>query len=287
MTPSTPPFVSIVILSHNDGEYLRRCLFSVCAFTRRPFELILIDNASTDGTQSVLRELGSLRLPVRLGPRGALPKRSAWLWGAGCRPESLKRIHVRLNPKNRFFAGGNNQGIRAARGEQIILLNADTWVGPLWLERLQRCARLHPEAGLLAPRTNHAAGWQLVRGLPRFETSGSFFRFALKWGRRYDEKSREVHRLTAFCLLIKRPVIERVGFLDERFGAGGYEDYDYCIRARRAGFAIRLVEDALVYHHGGRGYVGMDYEGLRARNREVLAEKYALKLDSYLASVTA
>ena len=251
MAPSTggrgrPPLVSIILLCHNDGRYLRRCLASLWRYTdprTTPYEIILVNNASSDGSESFLRRA------ARSG-----------------------RARLIENEVNRYFAGGNNQGIRIARGEMVLLLNADTLVGPGWLERLVACARRAPSIGVVGPWTNRAAGYQYAAS-PGYRIE-DFPAFSLRWARERAGRWTEVHRLTAFCFLIKRSVVRRVGLLDERFEAGGYEDYDYCIRVRKAGYAIALADDVFVHHFGGRGYIGMDYEGLRLRNRDLLARKW-------------
>lgn len=266
------PKVSIIILCHNDGDYLRQCLFSVCTFCRFPYEIILVDNASENDSRQLLLSLKAQKKRI---------DRVSWLWGTGAQPKELKRLEIISNRVNRYFAGGNNQGIVKARGEFILLLNADTWVGPHCLENLLLCAQRNPQAGLIGPYTNGGVGRQLLRGLPEMKMD-EFLRFAKKWSKQHEGKDREVHRLTAFCLLIKRSVIERVGLLDERFGPGGYEDYDYCIRVRRAGYRIFLAQDVIVYHHGAKGYAGMDYDNLRMGNRDILVDKLAKGIYSSL-----
>jgi len=248
------------MLCHNDGKYLKGCLESLRRHTdpkRTPYELILVNNASQDGSGPYLRRLARAR-------------------------------NVRLieNRENRFFAGGNNQGIALARGRYVLLLNPDTVVGPQWLERLVACAERDPEAGVTGPFTNGAVGHQLVRQ-PRYRSLEGFPAFAAACAMANDGRAREVHRLIGFCLLIKREVIERVGLLDERFGPGGYEDYDYCVRARQAGYKILLAEDVFIHHFGGKGYVGMDYDGLRARNRAILADKWCRHIVETLDDIDA
>ncbi len=241
------PLVSIVMLCHNDGKYLRGCLESLRRFTdekKTPYELILVNNASQDGSGPYLRRLA--RSP---------------------------KVRLIENERNRFFAGGNNQGLRLARGRYVLLLNADTILGPRWLERLIACAERDPKIGVVGPYTNGAVGRQLVRR-PGYDSPQRFPTFAEVWAMSREGRWEEVHRLIGFCLLIKGHVLRRVGLLDERFGPGGYEDYDYCFRVRQAGYKIALAGDVFIHHFGGKGYVGMDYDGLRSRNRAVLADKW-------------
>jgi GT2 family glycosyltransferase len=241
------PLVSIVILCHNDGKYLRGCIKSLRRHTdpkRTPYELIIVNNATRDGSEGYLRQLA--------------------------RTPGTRLIE---NKRNRYFSGGNNQGIRVSRGKHVLLLNADTLVGPGWLERLVACIEREPSIGLVGPYTNGAVGHQWIRE-PRYDSAERVSRFAKSWGEKHDGEWREVHRVIGFCLLIKREALRAVGLLDERFGPGGYEDYDYCIRVRHAGFKVALAEDVFVHHFGGRGYVGMDYDRLRSANRAILARKW-------------
>jgi GT2 family glycosyltransferase len=241
------PLVSIVMLCHNDGKYLRGCLRSLRTNTDprvTPYELIIVNNGTRDGSGAYLRRLA--------------------------RSANVKLIE---NERNNYFAGGNNQGIRAARGKFVLLLNADTLVGPGWLERLLACAEREAAIGVVGPYTNGAVGHQWVRE-PRYRSPEQVFGFARRWAKEHEGRWKDVHRVIGFCFLIKREVLRKVGLLDERFGPGGYEDYDYCIRARHAGYKVALAEDVFLHHFGGRGYVGMDYDGLRKGNREILVRKW-------------
>ncbi|MDD5628619.1 MAG: glycosyltransferase family 2 protein [Elusimicrobia bacterium] len=241
----TAPLASIVILTHDDVDYFEECLQSVRERTEVPHEIIVVDNAS---------QAPALRRLQRL-----------------CRRPNIRLIR---NAANRFFAAGNNQGIRAARGRFLVLLNADAVVGPQWLSRLIAWAEADPQVGLVAPMTNSAPGLQSASA-PSYRGVKDLPKFAWVWAQAHAGRSREVHRLIAFCLLIKRELVDRVGLLDERFGPGGYEDYDYCLRARQAGYKLLLAEDVFVHHYGAMGYRGVDYSHHRRINREILARKWS------------
>lgn len=242
------PAVSLVILCHNDGAYLRGCLKSVFVHTKDvPYEIVIVNNATGDDCEG-------------------------WLDSLARRKGRLVRvIH---NKENRYFAGGNNQGVRASRGRHVLLLNADTVVGPQWLSRMLRVAESAPDIGLVAPYTNGATGPQWVRE-PGYTNIRQFSAFARRWAEARDGRVREAHRVIGFCLLMTRKALDQVGLLDERFGPGGYEDYDYCLRVQQAGLRCVIAEDVFVHHFGGKGYVGMDYGHHRRVNREILARKWA------------
>lgn len=240
------PAASIVILCHNDGRYVKDLVESLRAHTQTPHELIFVDNNSQDG---VYQELKRVR---RTYPRP---------------------VRIIRNKKNRFFSGGNNQAIRAARGENIVLLNADTLVTPGWLEGLLACASAHPEAGMVAPYTNQAAGLQVLWP-PAYRDVKELPAWAARRSRAFRGQAKAVPMLIAFCVLIPRAVLARVGFLDEAFGPGGFEDYDYCLRLRLAGYELMIAEDVYVHHFGGRGYVNLPYDELRAGNRKIYWDKW-------------
>ena len=240
------PLVSIIILCHNDRQYVRACVASLRRYTTLPYEIIFVDNGSEDGVIHDLRRLHrNFPRPVRL---------------------------IR-NGQNRFFAGGNNQGMRAALGEYVVLLNADTLVTPGWLKAMVDIAQDNPRLGLLAPYTNHGVGFQVLWP-PAYRSTAELPHWAGRWRRAHRGQIRLVPWLIGFCLLIPRRVIEDVGFLDEGFGPGGFEDYDYCLRVRLRGFEIGIAEEAYVHHFGGRGYLNMEYEKLREGNRRIYWEKW-------------
>ena len=131
----------------------------------------------------------------------------------------------------------------------------------------------NPEIGLIGPYTNQAAGPQVLWP-PAYKTMAGLPAWSKKWARSHRGSVKSVPWVIGFCVLIPRTVLARVGYLDEAFEAGGFEDYDYCLRVRMAGYEIGIAEDVYVHHFGGRGYVNMDYDGLRAHNREVFWSKW-------------
>jgi len=198
---------SIIVVSWNGVPYLKDCLDSVLAQIGPEDEVILVDNASTDGSVELVR---------------------AWY------PE----VRIIENPRNLGFAGGANVGLRAARGDFLILLNQDVRVLPGWLDALidtfsvpnvgiAGCKLLYPDG-----RIQHAGGliyWPL--GLPDH----------LGYGQpdqgQWDEL-REVDYVTGASWGFRRDVMEQVGLLDEGFWPGYYEEVDYCFRARKAGWLV-------------------------------------------------
>jgi len=213
---------SIIILTWNELAYTQRCIESIRKYTHLPYELIVVDNGSTDGTREWLRTQSDVRLIC--------------------------------NPTNLGFAKGANQGIRAARGDNILLLNNDTVVTPGWLRRLLERLHSSPEVGMAGPLSNFVSGPQQIP-VP-YQNLAEVDGFAWDWGKAHRGQSQPTDRLVGFCLVMKREVIEKVGLLDERFGIGCFEDDDLCRRAMQAGYRLLICQDAFVHHFGGRTFIG-------------------------------
>lgn len=226
----------------NQWSYTEQCLASLQATTDEPYELIIVDNGSTDGTVEHLRRRPGVTLIT--------------------------------NPDNKGFPAAVNQGIRAAQGEQILLLNNDVLLTSGWLRRMLDALRSAPEIGLVGPCTNCTAGTQRINASYALRELEDF---AWKWSETRRGLRRNVPELTGFCLLFRREVVARVGLLDERFGIGVYEDVDYALRAIQAGFQLVIAEDVFVHHFGHRSFhgAGLDQEVIAARNRQLFQEKWA------------
>jgi GT2 family glycosyltransferase/tetratricopeptide (TPR) repeat protein/SAM-dependent methyltransferase len=245
----TPAYslTSIVILTHNQLPLTRRCVESIRLRTDEPYELVFVDNGSSDGTADYLRMLAALD----------------------------ERVTVILNPDNRGFPSGSNQGIKAARGEQVVLLNNDTVTTTGWLRRMLNVLHTESTVGLVGPCSNRVSSEQQVPVTYEKDLVG-LDGFAWEWGRSHDRVIEETERLIGFCLLIKKAVIDRVGMLDEGFGIGNFEDDDFGLRARQAGFKTVIARDAFIHHVGGATFAasGVDYAALLQKNAERFQSKW-------------
>ena len=241
---SSPGLTSIIILTHNQLQYTRLCVDSILRYTDEPYELIFVDNASSDGTAEYL--------------------------------SSITGAKVITNAENRGFPAGVNQGIRVAEGRQILLVNNDCVVTTGWLDRLLRALRSDLAVGLVGPSSNSVSGPQQV-SVP-YEELSRVDGFAWDFCRTNDGHYEATDRLVGFCMLVKREVIDKIGLFDERFGVGCYEDDDYCRRARRAGYRLLIVRDSFVHHFGSRTFLasgaGLLGQALQ-ENGELFREKWA------------
>ena len=134
------------------------------------------------------------------------------------------------NTKNLGFVKATNQGIYFSSAPFIVFMNNDTEAAPNWLEKLN--APLKNNVGLSGPRTTTKNSWQ-----GRWPEKPGIF--ILKDG----------SMLAFFCTMLRRDVIEKVGYLDECFGVGFGDDDDYCLRANNCGFKLALVQDLVIPHH--------------------------------------
>ena len=198
---------------------MEECLSSIRSQTFREFETIVVDNGSTDGSVAWVKE---------------------------CWPESVSIVAL---PSNLGFAGGNNAGIRHARGRYVILLNNDTAVDPGWLAAMGGAVRRHPGAGMFTPKilnyyrrdeidnTGHLIYLDgLARGRDRLEKDDG----------RFDAEG-ETLWPSGCAGVYKKEMLDRIGLLDESFYAYG-EDVDLGLRARWAGWSCFYVPTAVVYH---------------------------------------
>jgi GT2 family glycosyltransferase len=239
---------SIIIPCFNQIAYTKLCLQSIEKYTTVPYELILIDNGSTDGTQAFLEEYSRSR--------------------AGC--------NVILNKRNLGFAGGNNQGITAAKGDYILLLNNDVVVTEGWLERLITHIESDPSIGMIGPMSNSVSGPQLVKDARYGEDLNKMQIFAEEYSRKNLGKRQDILRLVGFCLLIKKEVIDIIGGLDENFISGNFEDDDLCLRSFVAGYRNVMAGDVFVHHYGSMTFKGngIDYRATMQVNRQYFADKW-------------
>lgn len=261
------PIVSLVILTYNQLSYTKQCLESIQKHTTIPYELIVVDNASTDGTDEYLilfrRHLQELNKESNLNKHYCL---------------GLKII---FNSENVGYAAGNNAGISVAEGNYIHLLNNDIVVTPGWLEKLLITAEKF-ELGVVGPVSNYVSGYQLIQPV-EYDTQSlnGLDEFATNWSKNHEKEILYSWRVVGFCMLIKREVIEKIGGLDTRYGIGNFEDDDFCIRAAIAGFKSAIAKHCFVHHFGSQTFKskGINYRReLLLKNWEIFKQKWGIPL---------
>jgi GT2 family glycosyltransferase len=230
------PRLSVVIVNWNTSELLQECLRSLFQYpAQNSFEVIVVDNGSTDDSASMLRA-------------------------------SFPDVRLICNATNRGFAAANNQGIAASRGELVLLLNSDTQVLQGALDRLIGAATEFPQAGVIGCRLLNPDG-TLQHSVLQFLTLPKAILASLGIKKislgRYSytahgliadwsyDAVRQVDYVKGACMLIRRSTLEQVGLLDESFFMYA-EEADYCYRVRNAGWAVLFYPDAEVTHWGGQ-----------------------------------
>jgi len=232
------PKVSVVVLTYNNLEFTKACLQSLEAHSCYPnWELVVVDNASSDGTPDYLR---------------AYAAANPW-------------VKLILNDANLGFAAGNNCGLRAASGDYLIVLNNDTYVTRGWMLDMIRHFRRSPDLGLLGPVTNNIGNEAKIEIHYADMAEMASAAYAYTSVRSGEELG--VAATAFFCVAIPRAVYEKVGDLDERFGLGFFEDDDYCQRVAQAGYRIAVAEDVFVHHR-----LSASFDQLEPSRRQALFE---------------
>lgn len=237
---------SVVVVTHNGLAFTRLCLETVLGGTTADFELIVVDNGSTDGSPEYLARL----------VRGDA------------------RVRVLLNGRNAGFAAACNQGLSIAAGEHLVLLNNDTMVAPGWLAGLLAHLR-DPTVGLVGPVTNRIGNEAEIA--TSYATWGQFLQLAEARRQEHSGQWLQVRTPAMFCLAMRRETHARIGPLDERYEVGLLEDDDYADRAREAGYELRCAEDVLVHHFGEASFGRLVSEGEYSRILRENQRRYAKK----------
>jgi GT2 family glycosyltransferase len=262
---ASDPAVSIVIPVYNQIGYTARCLAAIAAAGATPsFEVIVVDDGSSDATPELLATVPGLRL--------------------------------HRNSSNLGFCGTVNNGAALARGRYLVLLNNDTEVKRDWLDTLVDVAESAPDIG--------AVGSKLIYGDGSLQEAGGIIwsdGHGWNYGRNDDPGKpvynfrRDVDYCSAAAMLVRRDLFEQLGRFDLRFAPGYYEDTDLCFALRARGYRVVYQPHSEVVHHEGRTYgtdsggaaVGQHTKQSQHRNREKFVEKWTAELSRQLPNGTA
>jgi GT2 family glycosyltransferase len=232
--PESTPLFSVVIPNWNGAHHLPTCIDALRAQTYPRVEVIVADNASTDGSRGLL---------------------------AAQYPD----VRVIALPENRGFTGACNAGMTAAQGDLVALLNNDTEVDPGWVAAVVDAFNRHPEAGLVASKM------RLFDQRDRFHTAGDLYRVDGRLANRgvweqdegqYDQEE-YVFSACGGSSAYRRSMLDEIGLLDDDFFFSA-EDMDLAWRAQLAGYRCVYAPNALVYHRlaaTGGGVTASYYDG--------------------------
>ncbi|MBI4727161.1 glycosyltransferase family 2 protein [candidate division TA06 bacterium] len=227
--------ISLIIVNRNVGVLLSRCIDSIKAAGDISYEVIVVDNASSDGSQARLAQ-------------------------------KYPEVKLIVNSQNLGFAAACNIGIKAATGKYPVLLNPDTLVEPGCLKKLFDFMEANPKAGIAGPKALNSDGslQPTCRAIPGY-LNIIFSRkspITAIWpgnpgASRYmlqglpEDKPSQVPALAGVCLILRREMLEQTGFLDERYFMY-LEDIDICLTASQKGWSVFYIPQARIIHHWGK-----------------------------------
>lgn len=243
---------SIIIVTYNNLKCTQRCIESIFEKTAYfSYEIIIVDNNSTDNTRRYLLKLH----------------------------DKHNNIKIILNKENLGFAKANNIGISEASGEYLIILNNDTVVTQGWLSGLIKHLDRNPTLGLLGPVTNSISNRAKIK--VDYTKIEDMENFAIKYRNAHlNELYTDINVLAMFCLALRREVYEDIGPLDETFTVGMFEDDDYSYRAIKKGYEIACAEDVFIHHYGGASFFKLknkEYVAIFEKNKAIFENKWKIK----------
>ena len=248
------PKVGVVILNYNGKSLAEQCIRSVLNSDYPDKEIIVVDNASTDGSLDYLR--------------GVFPF-----------------VHGVANRENLGIAGGRNRGFVEAirRGADYVLsLDNDTHIDSKLIHALVAVAESDSHIGIIGPKTfmdDDSGRMQCAGGTITYTQNVCSERGREKVDRGQYGRAEDVDYFPGFGFMARREVFEKLNFLDERFYGYGHEDTDFCVRAAKLGYRIVYVPDAVMWHRGSAtiGHYSPRKKYLEAVNSVYFVRKYAAR----------
>ncbi len=244
---NTSPLVSVVILNYNGKNFVKPLFDSLFRTAYSAVEWIVVDNASTDGSADLIAD-------------------------------NYSQVRLIRSAVNLGYTGGNNIGIRAARGKYLVLLNNDVEVAPDWLDHLVHEAEADDTVAALQPKLQS----MINRGY--FEYAGASGGFIDRWGyaflrgRMFDtieqdrgqyDDVREIFWASGAALFLRRSALDDVGLLDETFFMH-YEEIDLCWRFHLRGYKIKVMPRSLVFHYVSASLPAANFKKLYWNHRNSL-----------------
>lgn len=255
---------ALVVLCHNHVDMTKKFMQSVLSELDSTYDVYLLNNGSTDDTMSYLVDLTKNNTDTQPG------------------------IYVQHSDKNLGFAGGNNLVIKSLlkNNEElaklhhnaenfysnVIFINNDTLITKKAIEKLIEINNADKNIGATGPISNMAGGSQgvQVQGL----TEANYKEYADKLASTQKVNVVNTFLLIGFCLCVKTNVLKKVGLFDEQFGLGMWEDNDYSLRLRKAGYKLYIVKESFIYHFGNQTIKDFDMKQLFDENKKKFIAKH-------------
>lgn len=253
-----PPSIlySVIVVTHNNLRFTVDCMETLLGSFPERSEIIVVDNASNDGTRGYLLDLAKQH-------------------------DALALLFL---DENFGWCIAGNQGLARAKGDYLVLLNNDCMLAPGWLEGLRSCmdhsAEQHLDfgpVGLVGPVSNNVGGDQAING-PQRPSREEMFQFADMIHHQQAKQWQRAWFLSGFCMMISRACYEDIGPMDERFSPGGFDDNDWVLRAQAAGWTCVIAGDVYVHHEGGATFkLAHPDQQLGLKNRAIFSAKWREK----------
>lgn len=249
--------VDIVVCVHNALDDVKRCLYSIIHYTKQPYSIIVVDDGSREETKLFLEKMAS-----------------------------SQNISLIRNESARGYTFAANQGLKASKADYVVLLNSDTIVTQYWIDKMVACADSDARIGLVGPLSN-TASWQSI---PTIEQDGDWSDNELPshltiadMGAIVEKHSAHTYPripfLNGFCMMIKRDLINQIGYFDEEnFGRGYGEENDYCLRAQKQGWLLAIADDVYIFHAQSKSYSHEKRKKLVKHADEMLTKKHGQAL---------
>jgi N-acetylglucosaminyl-diphospho-decaprenol L-rhamnosyltransferase len=211
------PDVSVVIVLYNTADLIVPCLRSVLESRGASLEVFVVDNASSDG-------------------------------GAGIVRERFPSVHLVENTLNRGFGAASNQALDRCAGRYIVLLNPDTEVTPRALRQMADGMDASPRVGLAGPAVRNPDG-------TRQDSVSLNYPGQKRSSGEVSGLPGKIACVLGACQIVRAALMRELGGFDEEFFLYG-EDQDLCLRIRKKGYEIGLIDPAVILHHGGKSERG-------------------------------
>lgn len=239
------PVALILILTHNGWEYTKKCIDSIKQKTHAPYKILVIDNGSTDKTVKELRKDRSI-------------------------------FHIE-NSCNLGFSKGFNLGLMLVDTPYFVIANNDTVVTENWLATMRYHIDEDKDLMLLGPRSNYVSGPQIIKDVP-YKDDATLEAYAKNRRTSVTQPITYFPRIVFFFTLFKSEVLRKVGFLDEIFGKGNFEDDDYCMRCVVKKIKTAYDNTVFIHHYGSMGFKKdpAEFHALLQKNKNLFMQKWHL-----------
>lgn len=238
--------VSIILLAHNKSAYTRACLRSLMETRPVDFEIIALDNGSTDDTPAVVAEYARIAQ------------------GLGIRFQSI-RFAMNLG-----CSTARNKAVAAAFGDDILFLDNDTIIpDPSWLVKLQSVLHSDDSIAIVGPKICYPFDPHPIQCAGVGISRSGRVQFRGRGGPAGDPRyatQEDVQSLISACFMFRRSLFDEIGGLDEAFNPIQFEDFDFCYRARSRGYRVVYTPDPVIYH----------WESITSNGTQTLANRYVI-----------